>query len=477
MKLMPSRPKFGTDGWRALIGKDFNISNCLLIAKSLLETNKGKSLSFAIGYDTRFLSKDIATMLSNYLAYMGMKVVLSDRPIPTPVVSFTVKNLRLDYGLIITASHNSSKWNGIKIKNSEGQSIEEKNVELLSSAIKNISLTDSEVNLLSSLELQDGVYIEKFLPKYIKSIKKFIDLKKIQNSNLNIVVDCMNGTSSLIMSELINGGNSKIKELNNQSDPKFPGIKQPEPIDENLTLLKKTVTDLNAHIGFGFDADSDRVGVVDDSGIYQDAPYTFCTIAEHILGTRNEKKSISTTISMTSNIDKVAKKYGVKCFRTKIGFKYVAPSMQKNQSILGGEESGGFSYSPHLKERDGIISALLILEKISSSKLKTSEVFHKEYENYGNLKFKRKDIELNDTVKNKYSLFISNFRASSLKASKILSFDSTDGLKIHFEDNQWILIRLSGTEPLVRIYAESTNEKRLLSWISDINQLAISEDY
>lgn len=477
MEPVASRPKFGTDGWRAIIGEDFNIYNCLIIVKSLLETIKEESLSFAIGYDTRFLSKDIAKIISNYLAYMGMKVILSDRPVPTPVTSFTVKNLGLDYGLIITASHNSSKWNGIKIKNSAGQSIDDENIELLSSAINNVFLSEKEVSLLSSLEPQDGVSIKKFLPEYIDSIKKFIDLKKIQNSNLNIIVDCMHGTSSLIMTELINGGNSKIKELNNESNPEFPGIKQPEPIDENLTLLKKTVTDLNADLGFGFDADSDRVGVIDDSGIYQDAPYTFCTIAEHILGTRNEKKSISTTISMTSNIDKVAKKYGVDCFRTKIGFKYVAPSMQENQSILGGEESGGFSYSPHLNERDGIISALLILEKISTSKLKTSEIFHKEYEGYGNLKFKRKDIELNDEVKNKYSLFISNFRANSLKTSKILSFDSTDGLKIHFEDNQWILIRLSGTEPLVRIYAESTNEKKLLSWISDINELAISEDY
>ena len=464
-----SKPKFGTDGWRGIIGKNFNSKNCFIVASSLLTLSNSIS-KVVIGYDTRDLSKEISFKISNFYKSKGIRVILSESPIPTPVVSFSVKNQNADFGIIITASHNSKIWNGIKIKNKNGQSINEEEANKLTNIIENHNINKIDLDIFESTN--NDLYGVDLLTEYIKSIRKIVDIETVRKSNMNVIIDCMFGTSKSIFKKIIGEGNIKVSEINDIQDSSFPGIKQPEPIEENLNNLKNKVTNSNADIGFAFDADSDRVGIIDNKSNYLESPYVFCIIADHVLKTKN-RKNISTTVSMTSMIDEIVKKYGVKCFRTKVGFKYVAPNMEKNNSILGGEESGGYSYSEHLLERDGIASSLLILEKIINSRLISSNLMEDLSIRYGNYFYKRLDIELKENILEKFKYFISNFDESKIINQEIRNIDREDGIKIIFKNNEWILVRLSGTEPLARIYAESKNKDSVNLLISKFSKLFI----
>ena len=464
-----SKPKFGTDGWRGIIGKNFNSKNCFIVASSLLTLSNNIS-KVVIGYDTRDLSKEISFKISNFYKSKGIRVILSESPIPTPVVSFSVKNQNADFGIIITASHNSKIWNGIKIKNKNGQSINEVEANKLTNIIENHNINKIDLDIFESTN--NDLYGVDLLTEYIKSIRKIVDIETVRKSNMNVIIDCMFGTSKSIFKKIIGEGNIKVSEINDIQDSSFPGIKQPEPIEENLNNLKNKVTNSNADIGFAFDADSDRVGIIDNKSNYLESPYVFCIIADHVLKTKN-RRNISTTVSMTSMIDEIVKKYGVKCFRTKVGFKYVAPNMEKNNSILGGEESGGYSYSEHLLERDGIASSLLILEKIINSRLISSNLMEDLSIRYGNYFYKRLDIELKENILEKFKYFISNFDESKIINQEIRNIDREDGIKIIFKNNEWILVRLSGTEPLARIYAESKNKDSVNLLISKFSKLFI----
>ena len=464
-----SKPKFGTDGWRGIIGKNFNSKNCFIVASSLLTLSNSIS-KVVIGYDTRDLSKEISFKISNFYKSKGIRVILSESPIPTPVVSFSVKNQNADFGIIITASHNSKIWNGIKIKNKNGQSINEEEANKLTNIIENHNINKIDLDIFESTN--NDLYSVDLLTEYIKSIRKIVDIETVRKSNMNVIIDCMFGTSKSIFKKIIGEGNIKVSEINDIQDSSFPGIKQPEPIEENLNNLKNKVTNSNADIGFAFDADSDRVGIIDNKSNYLESPYVFCIIADHVLKTKN-RRNISTTVSMTSMIDEIVKKYGVKCFRTKVGFKYVAPNMEKNNSILGGEESGGYSYSEHLLERDGIASSLLILEKIINSRLISSNLMEDLSIRYGNYFYKRLDIELKENIFEKFKYFISNFDESKIINQEIRNIDREDGIKIIFKNNEWILVRLSGTEPLARIYAESKNKDSVNLLISKFSKLFI----
>ena len=465
MDTIVSKPRFGTDGWRGIIGEDFNSFNCLLVVTSLLKLSPNLK-KIIIGYDTRELSYEISIKIKKYLFNKGIDAILSSCPIPTPAVSFSVKNKGADLGIIITASHNSKIWNGIKIKNKYGQSISESEASKLTEIIYKEKIDMDEFNKFDLIDLKEN-NLTDLLPDYINSIKKIIDVNKIKNSKLNLIVDCMNGTSKSILEKIVGEGECKISEINNNNDSSFPGIKQPEPIEENLSGLKLKVKELNADAGFAFDADSDRVGVIDNKSNYIEAPFVFCIIADHVLGNKKINKNISTTVSMTSMIDAITKKYNINCFRTKVGFKYVAPNMEENNSIIGGEESGGYSYSEHLLERDGIVSSLLIIEKLIDSQTKSSNLVPDLLKNYGNFFYKRLDIDLDKNILKKFSDFISNYDSAKMIGKNIKSIDKKDGIKINFEKNEWILIRLSGTEPLARIYAESYNKRSVNKLISD----------
>tara|TARA_B100000029_G_scaffold512627_1_gene609811 strand:- start:421 stop:2121 length:1701 start_codon:yes stop_codon:yes gene_type:complete len=553
--------KFGTDGWRGIIGEDFTLENVKFLSEALSNYIKNQSqknpedFKVTIGYDTRFLSNESALLISRILAENSIKVDLSSYPVPTPVVSYTTSKNNSDYGIIVTASHNAGIWNGIKIKDSKGKSISEIEANLIEKEIQNIKSNKKIDAYVNFEEAEEKGLITKIFPlnDYIKNITKLIDVEKIRSSKIKIISDCMHGTSSGILPKIFGTENLLIKEINNEGNPLFPGIKQPEPIESNLLDLSTAVKDEKADIGLAFDADSDRLGVIDENGNYIDTPYLFCMIADHVTAMKN-KGPIVSTITMSSMVDKLASFQKVKSLRTKIGFKYVAPLMEESNSFIGGEESGGFAYSKHLIERDGIMSALLLLEALVDSSKNPSELLRSLNQKFGDHFYKRIDIPFEediviktkvnfwntngyinigapnqtnwerltisinreDLMKNpifkgsperlknrvllekeleksftkkttqdwmeilekagvptgsklaKINQFIKEPNISSFSGNKITKLDRTDGLKINLENGDWIALRLSGTEPLIRFYCESSNQSQLDSMLNEI---------
>ena len=475
--------KFGTDGWRGIIGEDFTLENVKFLSEALSNYIKNQSqknpedFKVTIGYDTRFLSNESALLISRILAENSIKVDLSSYPVPTPVVSYTTSKNNSDYGIIVTASHNAGIWNGIKIKDSHGKSISEIEANLIEKEIQNIKSNKKIDAYVNFEEAEEKGLITKIFPlnDYIKNITKLIDVEKIRSSKIKIISDCMHGTSSGILPKIFGTENLLIKEINNEGNPLFPGIKQPEPIESNLLDLSTAVKDEKADIGLAFDADSDRLGVIDENGNYINTPYLFCMIADHVTA-QKYKGPIVSTITMSSMVDKLASFHEVKSLRTKIGFKYVAPLMEKSSSFIGGEESGGFAYSNHLIERDGIMSALLLLESLSYSKEKPSDLLKDLNKKLGNHFYKRIDIPIEKKNNiNNINQFLKDPKISTFLGKKITKLDKTDGLKINLENGDWIALRLSGTEPLIRFYSESSNQKQLDSMLNEIlKKLGIS---
>ena len=468
--------KFGTDGWRGIIGEDFTLENIKFLTEGLSNHIKNqtkkplKDFKVTIGYDTRFLSNESAILISRILAENSIKVDLSSSPVPTPVVSYTTSKNNSDYGIIVTASHNPGIWNGIKIKDSKGKSISEIEANLIEVEISNLKSNKKIDKYIDFEKAEERGLITKISPlkDYIKNLTKLVDVEKIKSSGIKIISDCMHGTSSGILPQILGTENLLIKEINNEGNPLFPGIKQPEPIESNLLDLSTAVKDEKADIGLAFDADSDRLGVIDENGNYIDTPYLFCMIANHVTAKKN-KGPIVSTITMSSMVDKLASFHKVKSLRTKIGFKYVAPLMEESGSFIGGEESGGFAYSNHLIERDGIMSSVLLLESISHSEEKPSNLLKSLNQKLGDHFYKRIDIPIekkNSTQK--ISQFLKDPNISSFGGNKITKLDQTDGLKINLENGDWIALRLSGTEPLIRFYCESSNQSQLDSMLNEI---------
>ena len=470
--------KFGTDGWRGIIGEDFTFQNIIYLTEALSNHIKNTSetdpnnLKVIIGYDTRFLSKESASLISRVLADNSIHVSISNTPIPTPVVSFTTLKSDSDYGIIVTASHNPGIWNGIKIKDSQGNSITEKEEESIEKEISKIKLSKSYLNKEYTdfnLAEKNGL-INRISPlnNYIKQLKKLVDVGKIRSSKMIIVADCMHGTASGILPSILGLENISLTEINNQGNPLFPGMKQPEPIKENLSRLSDLVKKMNADIGLAFDADADRLGIIDENGNYIDTPYLFCMIADHVIGNKN-KSPIVSTITMSSMIDKLASFHKVESLRTKIGFKNVAPIMKETDSFIGGEESGGFAYSKHLIERDGIMSALLLLEALTCNQKQPSELLKQLNDKLGHHYYKRIDVPIqNEETTNKIRKFMKKPNLSTLLDNKITKVDKIDGVKINLENGDWIALRLSGTEPLIRLYSESSNKNRLDPLVNEI---------
>ena len=468
--------KFGTDGWRGIIGEDFTLENIKFLTEGLSNHIKNqpketlKDFKVTIGYDTRFLSNESALLISRILAENSIKVDLSSSPVPTPVVSYTTSKNNSDYGIIVTASHNPGIWNGIKIKDSNGKSISEIEANLIEVEISNLKSNKKIDNYIDFEKAEERGLITKISPlkDYIKNLTKLVDVEKIKSSGIKIISDCMHGTSSGILPKILGTENLLIKEINNEGNPLFPGIKQPEPIESNLLDLSTAVKDEKADIGLAFDADSDRLGVIDENGNYIDTPYLFCIIADHVTAKKN-KGPIVSTITMSSMVDKLASFHKVKSLRTKIGFKYVAPLMEDSGSFIGGEESGGFAYSDHLIERDGIMSSLLLLESLSYYEEKPSNLLKSLNQKLGNHFYKRIDIPIEEKESTpKIRQFIKEPNISSFGGNKITKLDQTDGLKINLENGDWIALRLSGTEPLIRFYCESSNQSQLDSMLNEI---------
>jgi alpha-D-glucose phosphate-specific phosphoglucomutase len=403
-----------------------------------------------VGYDRRFLSKEFAKTVSLVLAANKIKAVLSDRDVPTPVVSFNCLRGKYDLGIMITASHNPGQFNGLKIKTPEGGSADKpvtNKVESLLGKSKVHHIEEKQAKKKKLLEERDLTKI------YVSFLKKFVDLKKIRKLKLNVLIDNMYGSGDDFVEKILGKSNLKIDYLHNEFNPSFGGI-HPEPVESNISELMAKVKKGKYHLGLVLDGDADRLAMVDGNGNYINAQVILPLLAIHMIKNRGVKGGIGKTVVGSDVIDNVALDLGVACYETKVGFKYLSNLFKDNLIAIGGEEAGGIGFKGYIPERDGSLSFLLVLEMLACEKKNFNSLLAQFYKKYGRHYYTRTAIPVKSVKKSLADMKL----PKSLFGKKIERINTLDGIKLITKDN-WLMFRKSGTEPIVRVYAESKSKK------------------
>jgi len=359
--------KFGTDGWRGIIAKDFTFDNVRVCAQGVadyLEKAGMAEKGLIIGYDTRFASEDFAAAAAEVTAASGIKTYLCDKATPTPVVSYGVLANKVAGAIIITASHNPGIWNGFKYKDQYGASAPD---DITAEIVKSVDQTLSRGKLPKQMPLkkatEQGLVAQIDLaPVYLEQVAKLIDLDAIHKSGFNIIIDSMHGAGIGYLKGVIQGGRTSVTEINGERNPLFPDMVRPEPIALNLSRLAAMVREQGANIGLATDGDADRVGIIDEKGNFITQLQTFALLCLYLLEARGERGPLVKTLTSSSMIDRLGELYKVPVFETTVGFKNVAPIMHAENALIGGEESGGYGFRGHVAERDGILASLYFLD-------------------------------------------------------------------------------------------------------------------
>ncbi len=457
--------KFGTDGWRGIIAEDFTFDNVRLCAQAVADYLKQAGLAgrgLIIGYDTRFASEDFASAAAEVVAGNGVKVYLCPKFTPTPVISFGILAQKAGGAIIITASHNPATWNGFKYKSEYASSAPPEVIAELEKTISHIIVSEGKINqmpLAKALEQGLVEYLD-LDPIYFDQLTKLIDLNELRQARLKVVIDPMYGAGAGYFKTLLGGGDIEIVEINNERNPLFPGI-QPEPIAANLAKLSATVKKLGADVGLATDGDADRIGIIDEKGMFLTQPQVFALLCLYLLEVRGERGPIVKTITTTSMLYRLGEIFKVPVYETSVGFKYVAPIMLTENALIGGEESGGYGFRGHMPERDGILAGLCFLDLMVKMSKTPSELLDYLYSKVGSHHYRRIDIEFPEGERQAINNRIRDNLPESIDGIRVVSSDTTDGFRFILADTTWLLIRFSGTEPVLRIYAESNTPVRV----------------
>ncbi|MFA4992061.1 MAG: phosphoglucomutase/phosphomannomutase family protein [Candidatus Omnitrophota bacterium] len=462
--------KFGTDGWRAIISDDFTFDNVKIASQAIADHFKGNSVAMAVGYDWRFLSEKYAQLVAEVLAGNGIKVFLSDRAVPTPLVSLAIKQKKLAGGVVITASHNPAAYNGIKIKASYAGSAEEnitKSVEALLGK-NSISRVDMEEAVKSgAIELMD------MKTPYMKFIKAYIDMKHLKKSRLNVLVDCMHGVGDGYIKEVLKNTGVKITQLREGRDTLFGGY-APEPIPKNLVPAFKAMKGSKYDICIVNDGDADRIGAITPKGEFLGAGKIMALLLLHFIEDKKWKGGVVKTVSNTTLIDLITKKHKLKLYETPVGFKYICRLMLDEDIMIGGEESGGIGVRDYMPERDGMLLGILLIEMMAFRKKSILQILKDVEKEYGSFRYNRIDMDYPDEKKKKLMGYLKASPMKEILGKKVTELKSYDGFKFILEDNSWFIMRLSGTEPILRIYAEAKTDKESLAYLEYGKKLALS---
>ncbi|UCE98504.1 MAG: phosphoglucomutase/phosphomannomutase family protein [Dehalococcoidia bacterium] len=457
--------KFGTDGWRGIIADDFTFDNVRICAQAVADYLKNSGLAargLVIGYDTRFASKDFAEAAAEVICGNNIKVYLCNKATPTPVVSYGVLLKKAGGAVVITASHNPAQWNGFKYKSDDGASAP---TEVIAEIEKNIAsiITNGKIKRLSQAEADKQGLIEHIdlASPYHKQIRKFINLDELGRGNLKIVVDSMHGAGAGYYKMLLADSSHKIIEINDNRNPSFPDMKQPEPIAVNLSKLSTKIKEEGADIGIATDGDADRLGIMDEKGNFLTQLQVFALLALYLLEVRQQQGALVKTITSTSMLDRLGEIFNMPVYETSVGFKYVAPIMLRENALIGGEESGGYGFRGHVPERDAILAGLFSLDLVSKTGKTPSQLLSYLYSKVGPHHYNRLDIEFAKEQRDKITGRVSSSSPEVLDGVRVARKDTFDGFRFILADTSWLLIRFSGTEPLLRIYAESDSPARV----------------
>jgi len=414
-----------------------------------------------VGYDTRFASEDFASAAAEVIAGNGIKVYLCLRITPTPVISFGILAKQAGGAIIITASHNPANWSGFKYKSEYASSAPDEVTAEIERYIFQ-ALATGEINQMPLANALDRGLVEylDLDPIYLDQLTRLIDLNELCQARLKIVVDSMYGAGAGYFKTLLDGGAIEVKEINNERNPLFPGI-QPEPIAANLAKLSATVIEQRANVGFATDGDADRIGIVDENGVFLTQLQVFALLCLYLLEVRGERGAIVKTITTTSMLYRLGEIFKVPVYETPVGFKYIAPIMLAENALIGGEESGGYGFRGHVPERDAILAGLYFLDLMIKTGKTPSELLDYLYSKVGPHYYQRIDVKFPEDERQAINSRIRDNFPEFIDGVKVIKTNTTDGFHFTLDDTTWLLVRFSGTEPVLRIYAESNSLARV----------------
>jgi phosphoglucomutase len=451
--------KFGTSGWRGIIGEDFTFENVRVASQgiaSFLRKTGQQGSGVIVAYDTRFLSEKFASEAAKILAFNDIKAFLCTRDVPTPCVSFETVRRKAMGAINFTASHNPPEYNGLKFSTANGAPALPEITKQIEREIHLVQQKNERMDVYEKTEL-----IEEIDPKdrYLTELRTKVDIDAIRKSGLRIAIDSLYGTSRDYLDYFLLEADVEMKIIHNYRDPYFGGF-SPECNEKNLSELRRVVTDEKYDLGLATDGDADRFGIIDDRNRFVAPNTILALLSVYLKRYRNIPGGLARSVATTHLIDSIARKLDVPLYETPVGFKYIGELILADKIALGGEESAGMSMYRHLPEKDGILACLLVAEMVARTGKKIGQLVEEMHEEFGYYFSKRVDLKLTPQLKEGLAQKLAN-PPTELDGHTVRDVNTTDGVKLIFDDRTWLLFRLSGTEPVARVYAEACSPKDL----------------
>ncbi|MCU0514705.1 MAG: phosphoglucomutase/phosphomannomutase family protein [Anaerolineae bacterium] len=453
---------FGTDGWRAVIAEGFTFDNVRLVAQAtaemVLEQHSGSGTpEVVIGYDTRFLSDRFGENVARVMAANGIIAWLSRTDAPTPSICYNVKARQASAGVVITASHNPPRYSGFKVKAGYGGSITAEDYARLEERTHKLIASGKKPLMVDYDAAQESGMIRRFDPSwvYYQHLTEFVDMDKISDRELRVVCDAMWGAGRGALSAILSRTRTRIEEIRGALNPGFGGI-HPEPIQRNLNELTAAVSRAHADVGLATDGDADRIGAVDAQGHFVDPHVIYSLVLRHLVENKGQRGDVVKTISTTFMVDSMARQYGLMLHETPVGFNHIADLIMQKDILIGGEESGGITVRGHIPGGDGVLMGLLLLEVMGYARAPLHEIIADLQKQFGPAHYARNDVHLKQQVAKKEVVRrLQEAAPQYINGQAVTRINTLDGIKFYLADDSWLLVRPSGTEPVLRIYAEA----------------------
>jgi phosphomannomutase len=461
--------KFGTDGWRGVIAEDYTFDNVRRCAQGfanyLVESGK-QGQAVIVGHDKRFAGEHFAAAAAEVLAANGFKVWLTEDATPTPVISYAVVDKKAAGAVNITASHNPPTDNGFKVRDENGGAIDPEGLKQIEALIPG-DMGSVKHKSYKSAEADGSITKFDASIAYIEHLKDLIDLQPIKDAGLTVIVDAMWGNGAGWFPRLLAGGKTRVIEIHNTRNPSFPEMKRPEPIQPNVDVGLQATLDNHADVLLITDGDADRVGYGDENGQFIDQLRAYGLLAYYLLEVRGQRGPIVKTLSTTTMLNKLGKVYGVPVVETGVGFKYVAPKMLELDGLIGGEESGGYAFRGNVPERDGILAGLYFLDMMVRTGKKPTELLKLLFDKVGGEHFyDRIDTPFKGDKQEKIDHILAA-NPETIGGLRVTELVTVDGFQFRLEDGGWMLIRFSGTEPIIRVYCETMHKDKVQAILQD----------
>lgn len=452
--------KFGTDGWRGIISEDYTFNNVRLVAEGIANYVNGRrdgGKGIVVGYDARFLSAEYATECAAVLANQGIKVWLADSILPTPALSWQVKDYDAAGGVMITASHNPPEYNGVKFKASYGGSA---SPEIMAEIEECVRLLEVSGRTFPKVEMPAAV--EYFAPResYLKHVKAMLEQKTLDGFKGKIVFDVMHGAAMGYPGELAKNYGLDLIEVRSEFNPSFGGI-NPEPIERNLAALRQAMKEHQACLGLATDGDGDRIGAMDADGRFINPHQIMALLIKYLVEKRGWSGGVAQTLTVSELVKRMAQKLGLRLYETPVGFKHITSLMLEEDILIGGEESGGIGLKNYIPERDGLLLGFILIEMVAAYGKTLGRLLNEMMEELGWCYYDREDMHLEIDNKERLMKGLTDNPPKTLDEMEVLSTNISDGCKLYLKDSSWVMFRASGTEPVVRIYAEANDPRRL----------------